>query len=81
MNQEQLMHFDPATCEHRPYPSHAAQWREHCGPIAWLFNPWTGDRRDARDVGSDCFGHLIVPPDERLFEVVRPQSVVQTDVP
>ena len=36
-------------------------WREWHGPVAWLFNPWTGQRRNAYDVGSDPFGHLIVP--------------------
>lgn len=61
--QEALMKFDPATGEERPYPSHAQQWRDHHGrSTAWLFNPWTGDRRDARNVGSDPFGFLIVSP-------------------
>lgn len=64
---ESMMRFDPATGEQRPYPSHAAQWRKHNGQTAWLFNPWTGARRDARDVGSDLFGHLILPPGEMLY--------------
>lgn len=34
------------------------------GDTAFLFNPWTGQRRDAKDVGSDPFGLLIVPPTE-----------------
>lgn len=59
--QNVLMKFDPATGEERPYPSHAAQWREWHGGTAWLFDPWTGRRRDARDVGSDVHGLLIVP--------------------
>ena len=60
--QNTLMKFDPATGEERPYPSHAAQWREwHGVGTAWLFDPWTGRRRDARDVGSDVHGLLIVP--------------------
>ena len=60
--QDILMKFDPATGEERPYPSHAAQWREwHGVGTAWLFDPWTGRRRDARDVGSDVRGLLIVP--------------------
>lgn len=54
-----LMRFDPATGEARPYPSETNQWRDYNGQCAWLFNPWTGARRDARDVGSDPFGHLI----------------------
>lgn len=59
MSQQALMKFDPATGAPKPYPSHAAQWREYKGNTAWLFNPWTGDRRDARDVGTDTFGLLI----------------------
>ena len=61
--QEELMKYDPATGEPKPYPSHAAQWREYHGskhtPVAWLFNPWTGTRRHAADVGSDVAGLLI----------------------
>lgn len=57
--QQALMRFDPATGEPKPYPSHARQWREYNGSAAWLFNPWTGQRRDARDVGSDLQGQLI----------------------
>jgi len=57
-----LMQFDPATGESRPYPSHADQWRKWHGRAAWIFNPWTGNRRNAHDVGSDTFGILIVPP-------------------
>ena len=59
--QKILMKFDPATGEERPYPSHAAQWRNWHGVAAWLFDPWTGKRRDAYDVGSDVHGLLIVP--------------------
>lgn len=81
MNQETLMHFDPATCEQKPYPSHAGQWRKYHGATAWLYNPWTGDIRRAEDVGSDCFGHLVLPPGERLRAAVNPQSVVRADVP
>jgi hypothetical protein len=62
--QQTLMQFDPATGVERPYPSHAEQWREYHGALAWLFNPWTGTRRLAGDVGSDAFGLLVVPPDE-----------------
>ena len=56
-----LMKFDPATGKERPYPSHAAQWRNWHGVAAWLFDPWTGKRRNAYDVGSDVNGLLIVP--------------------
>lgn len=66
--QHSLMKFDPATGEPRPYPSHADQWREwHWKETAWLFNPWTGIRRRAEDVGSDKSGHLIIPPGEPIY--------------
>lgn len=65
--QHSLMKFDPATGEPKPYPSHADQWRDwHGKATAWLFNPWTGTRRNAGDVGSDIYGHLILPPGETL---------------
>ena len=60
MIQDALMKFDPATGDANPYPSHAEQWRIFHGKgTAWLFNPWTGARRLAEDVGSDAFGLLI----------------------
>ena len=62
--QQALMVYDPADCSREPYPSHAEQWRTYHGNAAWLFNPWTGNQRNAGDVGSDPFGHLIVPPGE-----------------
>lgn len=66
--QHTLMKFDPATGEPKPYPSHADQWREwHGKATAWLFNPWSGERREAGDVGSDPFGHLILPPGEPVY--------------
>ena len=65
--QNELMKFDPADGTPQPYPSHAAQWRKwHGEATAWLFNPWTGTRRDARDVGSDVQGLLIAPPNAWL---------------
>lgn len=54
------MVFDPATGEKDPKPDQPEEWRQWNGKTAWLFNPWDGSRRDARDVGSDTFGHLIV---------------------
>jgi hypothetical protein len=59
--QDVLMKFDPATGEERPYPSHATQWRNWHGIAAWLFDPWTGKRRNAYDVSSDVHGLLIAP--------------------
>lgn len=67
MQQEALMNFDPATGDPKPYPSHAEQWRKwHGYGTAWLFNPWTGERRNAGDVGSDLVGLLIRPMNEPL---------------
>lgn len=61
-HQEEVMRFDPATGEPEPYPSHAGQWRFwHGERTAWLFNPWTGKRRLAGDVGTDVIGLAIVP--------------------
>ncbi len=66
--QSALMKFDPATGEDKPYPSHADQWRDWYGSTtAWLFNPWTGERRDARNVGRDILGHLVIPPGEPIY--------------
>jgi hypothetical protein len=66
--QHTLMKFDPATGEPKPYPSHADQWRGwHGKATAWIFNPWSGERRDAGDVGSDPFGRLILPPGEPVY--------------
>jgi hypothetical protein len=73
-SQESLMLFDPATGEQKPYPSHAEQWRIFHGPAAWLFNPWFGNRRDARDVGTDCFGYLIAPTSEPLRAAAKTEG-------
>lgn len=59
--QDELMRFDPMTLEAQPYPSHAKQYREWHGQVAWLYNPWTGEQRDARDIGTDVLGFAIVP--------------------
>lgn len=66
MEQDKLMEFDPATGEKRPYPSHAEQYRQWHGKVAWLFNPWTGEKRSAQDVGSDTFGRAISPIGAKL---------------
>lgn len=54
-----LMRFDPVDGSEKPYPSEANQYREYHGQVAWLFNPYTGVKRDARDIGSDVFGLAI----------------------
>lgn len=63
--QDTLMKFDPASGRD-PYPTHAGQWRKYYPKRAWLWNPWTGNRRAASDVCTDVFGLLIVPPGEVL---------------
>jgi len=71
MQQEELMRFDPAWGSEEPYPSHAAQYREWHGGVAWIFNPWNGEQRDPRDIGSDALGFLIIPPNEVNYGVVK----------
>lgn len=61
-----LMKFDPQNGSEKPYPSHAEQYRIYHGSVAFLFNPWTGERRLAGDVGSDCYGYAILPPGEEM---------------
>lgn len=73
-DQDALMGYDPATGAAFPYPSHAGQWREFHGSTAWLYNPWTGQPRRAEDVGSDVFGHLIVPP-SRVKEAAEVEAL------
>ena len=65
--QHSVMLFDPQTGEPYPYPSEATQYRVWHGLTAWLFNPWTGSRRMAGDVGSDVQGFLILPPEEPVY--------------
>lgn len=67
MQQHTPMIYDPATGWRRDGVTNADEWRKQNGACAWLFNPWTGDRRDARDVGSDTFGLLIIPPGEPVY--------------
>jgi hypothetical protein len=71
--QQTLMRFDPATGDASPYPSHAQQWREFNGKYAWLFNPWSGERRSSGDVGDDPFGLLILPPGEPIYAAQPPE--------
>jgi len=55
-----LMKFDPASGIERPYPSEAKQYRDYHGQVAWLYNPYSGYKRDVRDIGTDTFGVAIV---------------------
>lgn len=57
--QQSIMKFDPCYRTARPYPSHAAQYREHWGQKAWLYNPWNGNKRHPSDIGTDVLGMLI----------------------
>ena len=61
------MKFDPAYGAEHPYPSLAEHWREYHGKTAWLYNPWTGEKRTPEDIGSDVTGLLIVSPIENLI--------------
>lgn len=57
--QRERMVYDPATGAETPYPSNAADWRKFHGPVAWLYNPWTGEQRGPRDIGTDVHGLLV----------------------
>lgn len=59
VNQSKLMKFDPVGGSRSPYPATAEIYRQYHGDVAWLFNPWTGKKRDPRDIGSDVLGLLI----------------------
>lgn len=61
-----LMTFDPMDGMREVYPSEAKQYRKWHGPVAWLFNPYTGEKRNAHDVGSDPTGFLILAPGQVL---------------
>lgn len=67
MQQKEQLLYNPATGS--PFPDFssaptAEQFRKDEGAIAWIYNPWTRVKRDPRDIGSDVYGHLIVPPQE-----------------
>ena len=56
------MEYNPLTGEEFLVgPHYPDEYRAYHGPVAWLYNPWTGDPRDPRDIGSDPLGHLIAP--------------------
>lgn len=63
--QNKRFNFDPLDgVERKVYPHDEGgdAWRAHHGAIAWLYNPWTGARRTAVEVGDDVFGVRIYPP-------------------
>lgn len=60
-----LITFDPAT-RSVVKPQTPAQWRDANPAAVWVFNPWTGQLRDERDIQSDPWGVLIAAPGEPL---------------
>ena len=58
-SQPQLMKFDPQDGTITPYPSHAGQYREWHGQAAWLYDPWSGNKRSPMDIGTDTLGRAI----------------------
>jgi hypothetical protein len=54
-----LFEFDPILGHREPYPSEVQQYRRYFPGYAWLYNPYTGELRDPRDIASDVYGHLI----------------------
>jgi hypothetical protein len=77
-SQQQLMRYDPVCGTSMPYPSHAAQYRTFHGKVAWLYNPWTKARRDARDIGSDVTGLLICSELEPVEQGYSPECCEPT---
>lgn len=61
------MLFCPLCGERGPVPDNAAAWREQ-HQAAWMFDPWTGKPRGARDVEQDVDGRWILPPGEQMDE-------------
>ncbi len=60
--QEKIMLFDPFTgwSDMLPTPCHAAQSREFHGLMAWMYNPWTGEKRNPGDIATDIMGSGIL---------------------
>jgi hypothetical protein len=56
------MRYDPVTGNYAVRLATPEEYREHYGSVAWLYDPWTGNKRDLRDVGTDPLGKLIVQP-------------------
>lgn len=56
-----IMLFDPVSGQAAKDQFTPHGYRTHHGLVAWLYNPWTGEPRDPRDIGSDVQGLLIAP--------------------
>lgn len=57
--------FDPLTGSPYSVVIDSREWRLNNPNVTWLYNPWTGELRDGRDVLSDREGFLLVPPVNR----------------
>lgn len=55
------MEFDPATGERNPKITDAAEWRLKNNRTPWLYNPWTGELREAWKIGQDSQGLFVMP--------------------
>lgn len=66
MTQKSKMLFDPYYGTPDPTPNIATEWRKVIDR-PWIFNPWTGTPRNALDLDSDLYGHLILPPGEQIY--------------
>lgn len=66
-----LLKFDPSTGNALVEHASPDAWRNYHGPVAWLFNPYTGAARDSRDIGTDVHGHLIYDEDPVLRSVPK----------
>lgn len=59
--EKDILVFDPVSGDLAIETFSAEEYRQHHGLVAWLYNPWTGEPRDPRDIGSDVQGLLIEP--------------------
>lgn len=59
--------YCPLTGNPRPVFTQAHAYRQALRTARWMFNPWTGQDRDPRDVKSDPLGLLMVPPSAPVF--------------
>lgn len=73
----EAMLFCPATGEGLPSPDNAKQWRAVNPMTAWLYHPWTGERRSAIAVGSDPFGYQL-KRDQLGCNRIAPPSEIPT---
>lgn len=77
IRQKRLMQFNPETGVEALEPIFAEAWRKQ-NKGAWLFNPWTGVKREAIEIGDDVFGFRIqdgVSPFESILTAIRQGSV------